>query len=302
MLILFDSGENKTKKRKLDVTPSKSSESIKSQKTISSKSIKSQKTIASAQNWYESGEITKFKISFIDTSASSEKAFNDFFENIEIDVEKYNKLIEGSWGETDKNNKSISEAGYIFQVTCSEVSVKAYVRLLLTELGLLTEDRTKCTFGKIDMICSGLTFQSAYRSSAIENKCGGTFNKEKIKAYRAQLSSYLISIALSNQETSEERKKAFEYQNLIGIVHFGLTPIYFKTKISRSYLNVVQHMLKNGENEELPKLEIFQFTPFDSFFCDREVYYHSKKLKIIKTYVAFKALLAKYDTEKKKQM
>jgi len=108
----------------------------------------------------------------------------------------------------------------------------------------------------------------------------------------------MLCAALENYRELKGRNEAhnFNFQNIGGVLHFGLTPIFFKVHIKDDYMANFSKKIKM-EEIEMPELTIVQYAPIEPYM-DQELLMKSSRSILFKCYINFIKLLQSYDNEK----
>lgn len=260
----------------------------------------SKQSVESASQW-GSRQLQKFNIYFvpcqINGKISNEAEICKFFDQKEpLDISQFKKLIEMDLQRTPdtemNQNKTFSETVVQFMIRQTEADVQSYAKNILIMLDLQSIEKFRCIFGVVDMIPADC--QNQIFNAAIENTGPNAFDLTKWEAYRAQLAAYFIGIALENAKMLTHHNKTWECQKFIGILHYGLTPIFYKTEIYKTYLDKLKVSMEKDIYENLPEVQIEEFTPVRAPFADREIIYKDSRKAIFSCYAAFSALCRKY--------
>lgn len=188
---------------------------------------------------------------------------------------------------------------HTFELFQSETSVECCVRTLfeLFNLKPLTEKIT-VQFGRVDMMLS--TPDQDLMNCAVEVKGPAAYDLLFKERCRYQLAAYIISMGIENsRRLNVINGKRFTKQNLLGILHIGLTPIFYKAEITDEYLDAILPLSEFECNDDkIPQLLISEFVPV-SPYTDRELLRSRESRSVIfKSYQAFRNLADKYADEK----
>lgn len=194
----------------------------------------------------------------------------------------------------DYVQKSITQKLIAFTMTQSESSVDKFITSILDIFGMKPFEKTKTYFGQADMLDLSLS-KCGLVNGVIENKRGGPFAPDKVHTYRTQLAANMVGIALQNAKISETYRKELEIQHIIGVLHYGLSPVFYKVSIPKEYLERIQKLFDNTEPHptKVPPLEIAEYYP-DEMRHDRLLQFSEPRKQIFKCYAAFKQLLKVY--------
>lgn len=257
----------------------------------------------SAKHWHRTGQIQRYNVKF-EPSCS----FKEFFE-MEL-PEKVHSSLErllnmefdrNTLPCTDKIHSDLATLCLIYQLNMSEATASKCATKILELLDLKTVCECDATFGIIDMVIYS-EHPVPFHTTVVEVELGGPYSISKLNIYRAQLAAYMVSIAISNATLLEVRyAKQFKYQNILGILHFGLPPLFYKMTITKSYINSIEHLYAQNSvalNSVIPPLVIKEFFPISEPFSDRELIMKSSRSIIFKCYEYAQKLNKKFTDEK----
>lgn len=257
----------------------------------------SSKSTSSARNWYKMKENERFNLKFeINTL---EQFFEDVLKMSDDDDNNVKELAKKHWSVKTATSKStcdkLVKESYAFQFSQSEADTSNCVQTIcdIFELNTLSYMQT-LKFGRVEMLLIHEENQFIFKRCAIENKGGGPYNLDKHIESRSQLAASIISIAIDNaKELHELYDKNFDHQTIFGMLHMGLTPIFFKSNITDEYLQCIKALYEKSQNEEVPNIPaliIKEFTPTRPY-CDRELLNIDSRPTIFKSYRLFKKLM-----------
>lgn len=206
-------------------------------------------------------------------------------------------MVDTDWSSYEDDE--LKELAYEFNVDGSESNVEIYLRTILKLHGMKATGKKHLQFGYADMLLKNDESLN-FVSTVIETKPSSSCDVTKRKIYRAQLAAYMIGAAIQNEKQINECKKSFKCQDIIGVVHIGLTPIFYKTQISKLYLDAVSHAIESEEENISQSIVIEEFTPKMDPFCDREVLFKNSRCVIFKCYAGLKLANAKFSKDKVK--
>lgn len=115
---------------------------------------------------------------------------------------------------------------------------------------------------------------------AFEIKASSPYNIQLRSTRRTQLAAYLISMAIENDTNLRIVKgKRFGCQELFGVLHIGLTPIFYQAEITDKYINSIN----NKEFDGIAELVIKEFVPVEPY-TDREFTRASTRPLLLKSF------------------
>lgn len=253
--------------------------------SMSESSVQTIESRVSAAKWHENDFVNKLKITFKPVFT-----YKDFF-GIDPPMapsevpDSFSNLID--WA---NDKKPLYEQIRNFELCGSEADVECVVSSILQMLQLSPVKLKSVFYGVADMLIG----KSSLYTLVIENKAGGFNMSSKIEEYRTQLVACMISIAIDNANYLKVQfGKSIKNQSVLGIVHCGLTPIFFRTVISDTYIEATKYMRKvKGEG-----LDILQYTPVAPPYSDREVIKETSQKRIIEAYFGMSKLYQTYIKE-----
>lgn len=241
--------------------------------------------------------------------ALPEDGFKDFFEK-ELPAEVNNSakgLITAEWDREpfeadDPLHRQLLEDAFKYQLSSSDDSVQNCARTLFRIFNVESIREKQATdFGVADMVVSKDPDLDLH-NCVIENKSGTKYSDRRRRKYSLQLAIHMLSIASKNSEFfRKQHNKYFDYQNILGILHYGLTPIFYKVKITEEYLQAVQALCRTEQTvliANFPTLVFKEYIPIKLPNCDRELLLNKSRPILFKCYEAFKELSEKYMNEK----
>lgn len=233
-------------------------------------------------------------------------AFAEFFEREfpEKDNPRYEKLVNWCWSDDmtslpadiDAIARKLLAQSEEFQIIQSEASVEACVKSLfeLFKLEPLLE-KTSVHFGRVDMIISKrdrTVLQMEIMKCAVEVKGPTAYSVQFREKSRDQLAAYMISLAIENVANAKTEGETLTTQKIFGILHIGLTPIFYKTEVTNEYIEAIlrSHHDICTDEPQIPELRINEFRPVLRY-NDRELLRRSSRSIIFKCYEALKVMM-----------
>lgn len=202
--------------------------------------------------------------------------------------------------------REIARAISAFERTLSETSVKRVFRAILNLFDIDAVDECTNLLGRNDMIIDSA---NGLHSLVVENKSGGANAHTKMINCRLQLLAYMMALAADNFKKAKSNNKNSDIgtQTIIGLLHIGLTPIFYKAKFTSAYVQFLLRFTdKNRDENEIivepEELLVEWYNPSQCRykFTDRELLKNRATKKILKCYNALFNLEKQLSNDKKK--
>lgn len=253
-------------------------------------------SIPSASSW-RSDQKERFNIKFHSERSKNstlETEFLSFFEKeLPVDVPGDLKTLTSmNWYETqievEPIHAKLINQSHQFQLYQSEANTEEFVKTILGIFKIRPLPKVRLRFGVADLVLTQMMEEGLpFMYCVFEMKGAAPYDIEYRDKCRTQLAAYMISMALENDHNLQlTNGSRFGSQRLFGVLHIGLTPIFYQADIGDNYIDSISAA---NSFENVPELAIKEYTPIQPY-NDREFFNQQSRPILIKS---FEALLSK---------